>query len=959
MAIINEWLSIDRTSGTGNAQITLTASSYEELVERTQSLVIQGQRESVYLNVKQNGIVPSITLNTRTLNFEYIGGTKTVTINSNVPWSAIVGEGDWFTVNKTSGEKGVTTISITADRNSLYENKNGIIEFAYEGEVLATLNINLEQKPTPTASLERTNMDFSYTADNDTNTITTNSYWKAVCGGEWFSINPTSGDGTTQFTILVTANDSYDAREGKIYFYSDDDILMATLAVSQEGKVRPTATLDYYSISAFGLGGDFVNGITSNVPWTAVVSGNWFTIDKTSGNEGYTNFNVTINETEVERDGNISFYHNSVLLCTLTITQTNIVPSTNIITYRTSDNSVYPFKLRPSLGKIISNTYENGIGTIIINQPIKQFVWSSEYTLNRDRIIEMTIPEGVEIIGEGIGYYDWAFFNTSVKTITLPSTLKRIGEGAFSSSKLETITLPSSLEYIGASAFSDTNISSITIPYSLSKHFEEYEHESNNGNSAFRNCKNLIEVLFEYGIKHIPTRMFDGCSSLKNVNFPSTLLSIKNGAFFGCGFVSLTLPSSIIKIGSWAFSGNNSLTTVNVLAKYIGDRAFFNCSLLTNISLNAEVIGFQAFNMTGSDYPSITSLSLGNRLEMIGEDAFKNMYGMEEPITLPTTIKYIGSTHLNYSIDANEVSNYTNLEYANKLSLKFDSPTTINLPNSLVYIGYIDYPYSDSITTNTTLNFGNNLKVIGISPDEMKLYFNSEKTEIKQFNGKTDNLLNNNGVYKEIKDAYNDGFSFVVNYTTTDGNKVVLTDNTYVTSHSYGTINFSAPPKYRSNTIIQFDNESSNRLKTISISQVCAPFKPFLRIHPTDYNLNYIKTQSLWSTDWVYMENGTIDLYDNATSLDVSSDGGTITILNGSSLIFAGDVLSTNSSQAPTNLLEGTIYLSDKDAYIHGKYKTSFKKIEHIKNKLIEWDSDIDLSECTFENDDVKNYYLM
>lgn len=55
---LNDWLSIDKVSGTGNAQITLTASSYQELVERTQSLVIQGQRESVYLNVKQNGVVP-------------------------------------------------------------------------------------------------------------------------------------------------------------------------------------------------------------------------------------------------------------------------------------------------------------------------------------------------------------------------------------------------------------------------------------------------------------------------------------------------------------------------------------------------------------------------------------------------------------------------------------------------------------------------------------------------------------------------------------------------------------------------------------------------------------------------------------------------------------------------------------------------------------------------------------
>ena len=53
MANINDWLSIDKASGTGNAYITLTASSSTELQERIASLSIKTRSKEVFLNVKQ------------------------------------------------------------------------------------------------------------------------------------------------------------------------------------------------------------------------------------------------------------------------------------------------------------------------------------------------------------------------------------------------------------------------------------------------------------------------------------------------------------------------------------------------------------------------------------------------------------------------------------------------------------------------------------------------------------------------------------------------------------------------------------------------------------------------------------------------------------------------------------------------------------------------------------------
>ena len=55
---LNNWLSIDKASGTGNAQITLTASSYSELVDRAASIKIQAQTTNAILNVRQKAFSP-------------------------------------------------------------------------------------------------------------------------------------------------------------------------------------------------------------------------------------------------------------------------------------------------------------------------------------------------------------------------------------------------------------------------------------------------------------------------------------------------------------------------------------------------------------------------------------------------------------------------------------------------------------------------------------------------------------------------------------------------------------------------------------------------------------------------------------------------------------------------------------------------------------------------------------
>lgn len=109
MAQLNDWLSIDKTSGTGNAEITLTASSYNELVERTQSLVIKGQKIKVYFGVKQ---LPFIETSSNTVFYTTVNGKKYDYDN------------DWYFSNMFKGENGAANII-----SHTYENGIGKVVF--------------------------------------------------------------------------------------------------------------------------------------------------------------------------------------------------------------------------------------------------------------------------------------------------------------------------------------------------------------------------------------------------------------------------------------------------------------------------------------------------------------------------------------------------------------------------------------------------------------------------------------------------------------------------------------------------------------------------------------------------------------------------------------------------------------------------------------------------------------
>jgi len=101
---------------------------------------------------------------------------------------------------------------------------------------------------------------------------------------------------------------------------------------------------------------------------------------------------------------------------------------------------------------------------------------------------------------------DGAFQYSGVENISLPNTLTRIENNAFSMcSNLKNITLPDSLEMIGNNCFKCSALQSIVIPKSVKRI----------GNAAFMYCEDLVDV--NHSFKRLPRHTFTGCP-LKNNN---------------------------------------------------------------------------------------------------------------------------------------------------------------------------------------------------------------------------------------------------------------------------------------------------------------------------------------------------------------------------------------------------------------------------------------------------------
>jgi len=175
----------------------------------------------------------------------------------------------------------------------------------------------------------------------------------------------------------------------------------------------------------------------------------------------------------------------------------------------------------------------------------------------------------------------------------------------------------------------------ITVPATVTYNEVEYPVEEI-GSSVFADNKSVSKIILPSSIKRIGYYAFKGCSSLKDIGNISKCDYIAGEAFSGCISLTKVDLSSCTTLEYSAFQNCQNLTDVGSLAKikHIGGSAFRECKSLKEINLPSSITieNWAFYNCTS--LIKIGSLDKSS----IGEYAFYNCTALKN-VDLSTVTK--------------------------------------------------------------------------------------------------------------------------------------------------------------------------------------------------------------------------------------------------------------------------------------------------------------------------------
>lgn len=314
-----------------------------------------------------------------------------------------------------------------------------------------------------------------------------------------------------------------------------------------------------------------------------------------------------------------------------------------------------------------------------------------------------------------------AFFNSSIKSLTIPKSLKIIGTSAFQYSKIEQLYFEenSNLEEISNEAFCDNNILNLELPSSLKKI----------GYSAFYNALIVDELIIPSSVEEIGETAFS-CSTIGELRFEENsnfsiitdqafayayidkviiskdVTEIKEYAFYDAQIKELLFEngSSLETIGEYAFAGNNCLKYLALPEnlKLIKEYAFNQYYTLSYVKVNSKLLDIEnnAFN---DSCPTII-FNYSDKTFVIGEDTYGS-------IALNASYIFTGDENDHILIDSEKGFVYKIVADTKELLAYIGKDKEVNIANGVTKICDKAFYYNSDIIKvtipNTVTEIGN------------------------------------------------------------------------------------------------------------------------------------------------------------------------------------------------------------------------------------------------------------
>ncbi len=262
----------------------------------------------------------------------------------------------------------------------------------------------------------------------------------------------------------------------------------------------------------------------------------------------------------------------------------------------------------------------------------------------RAGLTSVTISDSVTSIGDN------AFYLNTLSSVTIPASVNSIGESAFGYNPLTHVLVEGSIDTIGAYAFAGDTLESVTIRGSINTlYMSAFYNDHYPDRLHTVSIEGKVHTLYSDArlIGYVPTVRYDGIDYPNEQGLPGSCVAIDSSTGTVTGLHSQF--EKLTEVGPCMKSGNLSIPSIidGVTVTSIGPGAFAASSglgsdtggVLTSVSLPDSVtsIGEAAFVNN-----QLTSVTLGDAVTTIANEAFVG--NRLTSITIPDSVTDIAPT---------------------------------------------------------------------------------------------------------------------------------------------------------------------------------------------------------------------------------------------------------------------------------------------------------------------------
>ena len=215
------------------------------------------------------------------------------------------------------------------------------------------------------------------------------------------------------------------------------------------------------------------------------------------------------------------------------------------------------------------------------------------------------------------------------------------------------------------------------------------------GDSAFQDCICIVNINIPQSVTSIGSCAFRDCILLKNITMSENIKYIGGAAFTNTvhyndtdnWYRNMYYIDNVLVLAKSTISGNHTLKSGT---KTIVERAFYNCSELTGITIPNTVVAINSSAFYGCTKLASITFEANSRCKEIGDSAFSET--KIKTISIPKTVAHIGSYVFISCSDLESINveqgntNYTSI---NGVLFNYDATVLLKCPVSYNQTQYV------------------------------------------------------------------------------------------------------------------------------------------------------------------------------------------------------------------------------------------------------------------------------